>query len=150
MTNDKDSGNISKDGSTGLKSKAYFLISLENSIAKLALPNPSPDAGIVVIYLANAPKEDLVTIATMVDRQADYATHYKDKDADIVAGIYERSEAPISALSGNLQTIISEQFPKLRFGIAHTSIQKDSEAEKVLEQVARNSYDSMLLQKPAL
>lgn len=150
MTNDKDSGNISKDGSTGLKSKAYFLISLENSIAKLALPNPSPDAGIVAIYLANAPQDNLVDIAKLVDCRADYATHYKDKNADIVAGIYEGSEAPISAISMDLQTTISELFPKLKFGIAHTSIQKDGEAEKALEKVARNSYDAMTLQRPAV
>jgi len=149
VKNDKDSGNISKDGITGLKSKSYFIISLENSIAKLALPNPSTNTGVVAVYLGNAPQDDLVTIATMVDSQADYATHYKNADDDIVAGVYESSEVPLSELSKNLQAAISERFPKMRFGVANISFQKDSEAEKALEEVARNSYDSMLLQKPA-
>lgn len=149
MQSEKDSGNISKDGMTGLKSKAYFLVSLENSIAKLALPNPSPNAGIVAVYLGNAPKDDLMIIATLLDRQTDYATHYKDKNADVIAGVYERSKDSLSELSANLYAIISERFPKLGCAIAHASLQKDSNAEIVLDEVAKNAYDSMLLQRPA-
>jgi hypothetical protein len=145
----EESGNISKDGLTGLKSKAYFLISLENSVAQLALPNPSSNTGVVAVYLGNAPKEDLVTIATMVDHQADYATHYKNRNEDIVAGVYTSSEDPLLAIEANLQKVILEQFPTLRFGIAHISLQKDSESELVLDEVARNAYESMILQRPA-
>jgi hypothetical protein len=150
VNTDKDSANISKDGLTGLKSKAYFLISLENSVAQLALPNPAPNAGVLAVYLSNAPQEDLVTIATMVDCQADYATHYKNGDEDIVAGVYTSSVPLLPAADEDLRKVILERFPKLRFGIAHISLQKDTDAEQALDEVARNAYDAMILQKPAV
>ena len=150
MNADKDSGNISKDGLTGLKSKAYFLVSLENSIAKLALPNPSQNTGVVSVYLGNALEDDLQAIATLVDMQADYATHYKSGMQDVIAGVYEGSEAPLSAIEANLQSVLSGKFPKLKFGVAHVPVDKEGNAEQVLDQVARNAYDAMILQKPAV
>lgn len=149
MTSDKDSKNISRDDLTGLKSRAYFLLSLENSIAKLSLPNPSKNNGVVAVYLGNAPEEDLVTIATMVDRQTDYATHYKKGPQDVVAGVYEGSEVPLNDLLVNLQAKIAERFPKLMFGVAHSELKSESEAEKLLDMATQAAYDSMLLQRPA-
>jgi hypothetical protein len=146
---DKDTGNISKDGLTGLKSKAYFLISLGNSIDQLALPNASPNTGLVTIYIGNAVEADLVSIATMVDKQADHATHYKNGKEDVIAGLYGESESQLVKAKESLQLRIAERFPNLRFGVVAKALAKDTDAEQALDEVARNAYDAML-QKPAV
>ncbi|MEM3153950.1 MAG: hypothetical protein QW165_00060 [Candidatus Woesearchaeota archaeon] len=143
MNRDKDTGNISKDGMTGLNSKAYFLVSLEQSINELSLPNAAQNTGLVAVFLRNVPQETVVSVAELVDKQTDYATHYKLGNDDVIAGVYVSAKTDVSQ---TLHAQLTARFPKARLGIACKTISADNDAEKVLDSVAQDAYDAMLLQ----
>lgn len=142
-----DSRNISKDGLTGLKSKAYFLISLQQIISEFELDQRSPHNSVVAVYIRGAQTASLVDVARAVDADADYATHYRAGSDDVMAGVY--TGVPASEIENKLRAEISAKNPRLSFGIAHKEFSSENDADKVLEEVARNAYDSMILPKPA-
>jgi len=143
--------NISRDAITGLKSKAYFLISLEQTLRELDLPVPEgaapKDCGIIAVYIPAAVPEALSGVARIVNDEADYATHYKAKDDDMVAGIFSQT-APLGQKTEELRAKIRHAGVQ-RFGVAYLMLKTDTLSEQALDRVAQDAYDDMVTHPPA-
>lgn len=142
---DKDTTDISKDGITGLKSRAYFLLKLEQIIEELKLPNATTEAGVVAIYLDKASEDQLREAAKYMDQEADYATRYKAGECDIVAGAFTDTKAEEKAQL--MQQMLKEKLPSMRFGTSGRKLTADSIPDQELDKTAQSAYDTMILNR---
>lgn len=146
MKEGKDSGNISKDGVTGLNSKSYFLVNLEQTIGELQLPDVKGKYGLIAVYMRRAPEHQVKSIAGIIDSDADYATHYRPAhDDDLVVGAFKELDS-VEGKVQNLKTLIRTTCPTLHCGIAALVISAQDDQNITLARAQKDAYDAMLIE----